>query len=335
MQSYDPWHVPENPFNYRGLVSHPQGLGNIPQARFGEKIAIIGAGCSGLGAAFELMKIGLHPVVYEADSRIGGRAFTFQFPGDPRALAEIGAMRIPPTHRTLTYYLDTFGIDYHQPFPDPLVVPTTLYFEGKKHFIPVGGELPPDIQRAKDKWQAVINPLVDKMARVWHDPECRNRQWQEFVKTYADKSFFEVLRENGLSPLEIKLFGMLGLGTGGFDSLYRISFLEILRLKVCKWEDDQRLIRGGSFRLPWSFWSVRRNCFHWGEMSVQSLNNSRPHPTVKEMYTPPDPSGKVKIVDIYGNAEKYAAVIVTCSPRALEMDININRELFQTMSGWP
>jgi len=88
------------------------------------------------------MKIGLHPIIYESDKspdntpRIGGRAYTWRFPGDPKALAELGAMRIPPVHKTITWYMDKFNIDYSKPFPDPLLVPTTLYFKGKKYFIP-------------------------------------------------------------------------------------------------------------------------------------------------------------------------------------------------------
>ncbi len=63
------------------------------------------------------MKIGLHPVIYESSKnddgtpRIGGRTFSYRFPGDPKAIAELGAMRIPPVHRTIRYYMDKFGID--------------------------------------------------------------------------------------------------------------------------------------------------------------------------------------------------------------------------------
>ncbi len=43
----------------------PVGLGSIPNARHGAEVAIIGAGIAGLVAAYELMKIGLKPLVYE------------------------------------------------------------------------------------------------------------------------------------------------------------------------------------------------------------------------------------------------------------------------------
>ena len=91
--AYHPWQVPDNPFDYEALVNHSQGIGKIPVKKIGTQIAVIGAGCAGLCAAWELMKIGLHPVIYESDKnpdgtpRIGGRAYTWRFPGDPNALA--------------------------------------------------------------------------------------------------------------------------------------------------------------------------------------------------------------------------------------------------------
>lgn len=331
---YTPWQFPENPFDYVKLIDSTEGIGNVPKNKIGIKIGIIGAGCSGLCAAYELMKVGLHPVIYESSKnhdgtiRIGGRAYTYRFPGDPNSFAELGAMRIPFVNKTLRYYMDKFNIDYTQPFPDPLTVPTTLYFKGKKFFIPLGGALPDFVQNASDAWNELINPLVEKILRVWENSELRNKQWQEYVDEYANKSFYQVLNENGLSKKEIKDFGSLGLGTGGFDSLYYISFIEILRLTVCQWEKDQRLIKGGVAQIPENFWVNQRECQHWGISSVSQLNDNKPFGAVKEIYSPLNPSDKVSVTDIDGNTEKYDAVIVTCSLRALEMGIKVNRRTF-------
>ena len=248
---YEPGLIPDNLIDYVNLVSQSDGIGKIPGAKLGNEIAIIGAGCAGLCAAYELMKIGLHPVVYESavnsdgKPRIGGRMHSYRFPGDPKAIAELGAMRFPPTQKTFIFYLDKFGLDYSRKFPDPLVVPTTLFFKGEKYFIPVDGKLPPVIYDAVRAWKAFIKPQVDKMIRVWNKPEMLIRQWEKFVEEYQHKSFYQVLNENGLSKQEIEYFGLIGIGTGGFDSLFQISFLEILRIVVCRWEVDQRLIKGG------------------------------------------------------------------------------------------
>jgi protoporphyrinogen oxidase len=46
-----------------------------------KKVAVIGAGPMGLAAAFQLVKEGYEPVVYEADNRIGGMTASFDFDG--------------------------------------------------------------------------------------------------------------------------------------------------------------------------------------------------------------------------------------------------------------
>lgn len=45
------------------------------------KIAVLGAGPMGLAVAYQLAKDGYHPVVFEADDRIGGMAASFDFDG--------------------------------------------------------------------------------------------------------------------------------------------------------------------------------------------------------------------------------------------------------------
>ncbi|TLU85798.1 MAG: NAD(P)/FAD-dependent oxidoreductase [Chlorobium sp.] len=47
----------------------------------GERIAVIGAGPMGLGVAYQLVKLGCVPVVFEADDRVGGMTATFDFGG--------------------------------------------------------------------------------------------------------------------------------------------------------------------------------------------------------------------------------------------------------------
>ncbi len=47
----------------------------------GERIAVLGAGPMGLAAAYQLAKDGHTPVLFEADSRVGGMAATFDFSG--------------------------------------------------------------------------------------------------------------------------------------------------------------------------------------------------------------------------------------------------------------
>ena len=70
---------PDFPFSYDHYLSHPEGLGSVPPELYGTEVAVVGAGLSGLVTAYELMKLGLRPVLYEAD-QIGGRLRTASFP---------------------------------------------------------------------------------------------------------------------------------------------------------------------------------------------------------------------------------------------------------------
>jgi monoamine oxidase len=73
---------------------------------------VIGAGVSGLCAAYELKRAGYKVNVLEASSRVGGRVITFRDPVlAPGLHAEGGAMRIPQDHYLLHRYLKMFGLD--------------------------------------------------------------------------------------------------------------------------------------------------------------------------------------------------------------------------------
>ena len=106
----------------KGPIAERPGGGASPE------IAIVGAGAAGLVAGYELLKAGFNPVIYEAAECAGGRCRTRDL-GDG-ALAELGAMRVPVSHRTFWRYADAFGLQ-RSPFPDPGAALTGLSFQGE------------------------------------------------------------------------------------------------------------------------------------------------------------------------------------------------------------
>nr|AHE14611.1 EspO-like indole-3-pyruvic acid imine synthase [uncultured bacterium] len=82
------------------------------------KVTIIGAGISGLVAAYELEQLGYSVEIWEASRRIGGRIHTHRFGSDLEApVAELGAMRIPTHHRHTMKYICRLGLaDEVRPF---------------------------------------------------------------------------------------------------------------------------------------------------------------------------------------------------------------------------
>jgi monoamine oxidase len=78
-----------------------------------KRVCVIGAGISGLTAAYELASCDHSVVVLEASHRPGGRIRTARFSDGSHG--ELGAMRIPANHHATLHYVEAFGLDT-QPF---------------------------------------------------------------------------------------------------------------------------------------------------------------------------------------------------------------------------
>jgi monoamine oxidase len=75
-----------------------------------KRVAIVGAGLSGLVAAHELTRAGHQVTVLEGQSRVGGRVLTLRAPFANGHFAEAGAARIPPGHDLTLQYAGEFGL---------------------------------------------------------------------------------------------------------------------------------------------------------------------------------------------------------------------------------
>jgi monoamine oxidase len=71
-------------------------------------VVILGAGMSGLVAAYELLKLGNTVEIIEASGAAGGRVHTHYFKDG--SYAELGAMRVPITHDYTYHYIDEMGL---------------------------------------------------------------------------------------------------------------------------------------------------------------------------------------------------------------------------------
>ncbi len=87
-------------------LSHP-GLARGPAA--GQKVIVVGAGLSGLVAAYELAKLGNEVRIIEAQAQTGGRVFTIRDFSEGLH-AEAGAARIPADHDLTLKYAKEFEL---------------------------------------------------------------------------------------------------------------------------------------------------------------------------------------------------------------------------------
>ena len=94
--------IPSNP-----ISSSPGMLSSNGNAK---KVIVIGAGMSGLVAAYELVRAGHDVTILEARDRTGGRVLTIRSPFSNNHFAEGGAARIKPSHNLTLGYANHFNL---------------------------------------------------------------------------------------------------------------------------------------------------------------------------------------------------------------------------------
>src|SRR6476619_1049897 len=246
---------PDFPFPFDDGIAHRAGLGSIPEEHLGAEVAIVGAGISGVIAAYELMKLGLKPVVYEA-SQMGGRLRSQQFEAAPTGVvAELGGMRFPVSSTTFYHYVDLLGLET-APFPNPLTPAspsTVIDIEGVTHYAERLDTLPELFNEVARAWADALESVeftrIQDAIRA-RDVTTLKSLWDRLVPIWDDRTFYDfVATSDAFSKLSFhhrEVFGQVGFGTGGWDSDFPNSMLEIFRVVMTNCDENQRLIVGGA-----------------------------------------------------------------------------------------
>jgi tryptophan 2-monooxygenase len=212
-------------FDYEGFLK----AGPIGSPGNGGKTVIIGAGISGLIAGYELLRAGIPPVIYEASDRIGGRLYTKDMGGG--ALAELGAMRVPTSHKTVWHYADHFGVP-RAPFPDPGKVFTQLYYRGKTLDWHPPHPAPGPFSAIAEDFGTMMKPFVNAIYPAWQsgDLDKVRALWQLMISRHLVDTFYGAVHRGTVwTAQEMQAFGALGLGSGGFGPMFEIDFVSALR----------------------------------------------------------------------------------------------------------
>src|SRR5215472_14372858 len=274
---------PDFPFPFDDWIAHPSGLGSVPAERHGEEVAVIGAGISGLVAAYELMKLGVKPVVYEA-SQMGGRLRSQAFEGADGVVAELGGMRFPVSSTSFYHYVNKLGLQT-RPFPNPLTEAagsTVVDLEGDTYYAGSLGDLPQLFTEVADAWARALEEArftdIQNAIRA-RDVGTLKEIWNDLVPRWDDRTFYDfVATSQAFSKLSFRhreVFGQVGFGTGGWDSDYPNSMLEIFRVVMTNCDTDQRLIVGGAEQVPRGLWEhAPSNLTYWpAGTSLASLHS--------------------------------------------------------------
>jgi tryptophan 2-monooxygenase len=327
---------PDFPFAYDDWLRHPAGLATIPQASHGASVAVVGAGLAGLVAAYELMELGLRPVVYEA-GRIGGRLRSHEFEGAAGVIAELGGMRFPVSGTSFFHYANRLGLA-GAPFPNPLTeaAGTTVIDVGGQTFHGrTLGELPAEFTDVARAWEDALEEIgfteLQDAIRARDVPTLK-RRWDELVPEWDGRTFYDfIATSRSFSKLTFRhreMFGLVGFGTGGWDSDFPNSMLEILRVVLTDCDTDQQLILGGVERLPRGLWTLpvsERSPWPAGT-TLASLHGGVPRPGVAAIHR--GDGGALTVRDRWGTSRTHDAVLATCQCWLLTTQISCDESLF-------
>ncbi|MEJ7137121.1 flavin monoamine oxidase family protein [Amphibiibacter pelophylacis] len=330
---------PDFPFAYDDWLAHPAGLGQVPASQHGQEVAVVGGGMAGLVAAYELMRMGLKPVVYEA-SRLGGRLRSQRFDAAPEGIvAELGGMRFPQSSMGFFHYVRQLGLRT-QPFPNPLTPhcsSTVIDLEGRTHYARTLADLPPMFAEVAQAWDSALETHAQfgaiQQAIRERDPAQLKRLWNALIPQWDDRTFYDfVATSEAFSRLSFRhreVFGQVGFGTGGWDSDFPNSMLEILRVVLTECDSHQFLIQGGADQVPRSLWThAPDRLTHWpAGTTLASLHSGAPRPGVREMRRHAD-GQRITLVDSWSHRRDYAAVLVTCQSWLLTTQIECDESLF-------
>lgn len=267
-------------------------------------VAIVGGGISGIVAGYELLRAGLHPVIFEASDRIGGRMYSKHL--DNGSIAELGAMRFPPSCKALFHYFDKVEMTKHMGnFPNPGTPssPGTLVnYKGKSIYYEKKEDRPQEYRDLEKKWNDLLalpafgfSRLQAAFSNVDDEANLKTIKdiWNTLVKSHDNVSFHRALVDAGWTFKDIELFGQVGFGSGGWNTNYVNCFLELLRVAYGELETDHKLFYEGVDQLPKRLFS--RSPKELADDAHSSNENISLEKATKDFFS------KNSIAEIYGN----------------------------------
>ena len=211
---------------------------------------------------------------------------------------------------------------------------TVIHIEGTTHYAEQPDTLPTLFQEVAQAWadalEAVGFTKIQDAIRA-RDVASLKSLWNNLVPIWDDRTFYDfVASSEAFSKLSFyhrEVFGQVGFGTGGWDSDFPNSMLEIFRVVMTNCDEDQRLIVGGAEQVPRGLWEhAPSNLTHWpAGTSLASLHSGGTRPGVARIA---HADNGFEITDVWGVVRRFPAVLVTCQGWLLTTQIRCDESLF-------
>ena len=230
------------------------------------KVIVIGAGLSGLVAAYELSNAGHEVTIIEAQLRLGGRVLTLRDRFGDGLYAEAGATRIPDNHLLTLQYASLFSLTL-DPFRD----------HDNADVVHVGGRRVRIRNAEPVDWPLPLSPReralgMNGMRAEYILPvpaevgDITSASWPpDALRKYDQISWVDFLKSRGASTAAITL-----LNLGARPPANQMSALAALRAQ--SWRSKTRnfyKIRGGNDLLPREFANRLRGRIIYGAAVIR------------------------------------------------------------------
>ncbi|MGH6960876.1 MAG: flavin monoamine oxidase family protein, partial [Dongiaceae bacterium] len=219
----------------------------------------------------------------------------------------------------------------------PATPSTVIDLDGAPIYVEKPADLPPLFREVEAAWTealeegAQFKAMQDAIRR--RDAGAVQSIWNALVPVWDERSFYGFIAESKafsrLSFRHREIFGQVGFGTGGWDTDFPNSMLEILRVVYTDLDTDQHLVVGGVEQLPRRLWKLSPEAMaHWPRgTTLDALHGGGPRPGVVRIARR-DEDGRFRVTDRWGDTRSYDAVVATCQTWLLSTNVETEERLF-------